>query len=133
MFFWFASWPLGILANIKNKQDTLLILQVFLLLTRIASLAIGGWLDNDLLAIGLFSATGILVYAAYALICLRMIHYPLSSTLSLLAREGLVAALVAGSLGVIRGLFPISPLGMVLLGGAVSALYFWLRMRKMLV
>jgi len=133
MFFWFASWPLGILANIKNRQDTLLILQVFLLLTRIASLAIGGWLDSDLLAIGLFSATGILVYAAYALICLRMINYPLPATLSILVRESLVAAIAAGSLGAMRALLPISPLGMVLLGGSLSALYFWLRMRKMLV
>ncbi len=132
MFFWFASWPLGTLANIKDRQDTILILQIFLLLSRIASLAIGGWLGNDLLAIGLFSGSGILVYAAYAIICLRMINYPLRATLPFLAQQTLTAAAVAGALGLAHTIFAIPPLGMVLLGGLVSGLYFLLFMRKML-
>ena len=132
MFFWFASWPLGTLANIKDRQDTILILQIFLLLSRIVSLAIGGLYDNDFLAIGLFSGTGILVYTGYALICLRMINYPLRATLPFLTQQVLVAAVVCGGLYLARSIFAIPPLAMVLLGGVVSGLYFLLFMRKML-
>ena len=133
MFFWFASWPLGTLANIQNKQDTLLILQGFLLVSRIASLAIGGWLGNDLLAISLFAGTGIVVYAAYAILCLRMIDYPLRTSLPFLVRESLRAAAAAGCLAVIGWLLPIPSWGMVLLGGLSAGIYFLLVMRKNLI
>jgi O-antigen/teichoic acid export membrane protein len=133
MFFWFASWPLGTLANIQNKQDILLILQVILLVSRVASLAIGGWLGNDLLAISLFAGTGIVLYAAYALLCLRMIDYPLHSSLPFLRDESLRAAGAVSSLALIRWLLPIPSWGMVLLGGLAAGLYFLLVMRKNLI
>jgi len=133
MFFWFASWPLGMLANIKGKQGTNLLLQVIMLISRVASLVIGGLLANDLLAIGLFAGTGIFIYIAYALICLRMIHYPLRTTMPFLVQQTLIATITIGMLYLLRTIFVIPPLGMVLLGGLVSGLYFLLVMRKMLV
>ena len=132
MFFWFASWPLGVLANIKGKQGTNLILQVILLISRIASLVIGGLLANDLLAIGLFAITGVLFYIAYALICLGMIKYPLRTTVPFLAQQTIFATVPVVILFLVGKAFVISPLGMVMLGGLLSVFYFLLVMRKML-
>ena len=133
MFFWFASWPLGVLANIQGKQATNLVLQVILLISRIASLVIGGLLVNDLLAIGLFAATGILFYIAFALICLEMIKFPLRTIAPFLVRQTLFAIIPVGILFLSGVVFVISPLGMVMLGGLLSALYFLVVMRKMLM
>ena len=133
MFFWFASWPLGILANIKGKQDINLLLQVIMLISRIVSLVIGGILANDKLAIGLFAGTGIVIYIIYALICLKMIDYPLHMTMPFLFKQSLIASLAVGLLYALRAIFGIQPLSMVLLSGLVSILYFILVMRKSLV
>jgi hypothetical protein len=130
MFFWFASWPLGVLANIEGKQATNLVLQVILLVSRVASLVIGGILGSDMLAITLFSISGILVYIAYALICLRMIHYPLRLTVPFLAQQTMYAALPVAFLYVLQVVLVISPLGMVIISAVVSVLYFLLVMRK---
>jgi lipopolysaccharide exporter len=132
MFFWFASWPLGVLANIKGKQATNLLLQIILLISRVASLVIGGMLANDLLAIGLFAFTGILFYTAYALICLRMIQYPLHTTLPFLLQQTIFATIPVVILFLVGEALVISPIGMVFLGGVISVFYFLLVMRKML-
>ena len=132
MFFWFASWPLGVLANIKGRQATNLLLQVILLISRVASLLIGGLLANDLLAIGLFAVTGILFYFAYALICLGMIQYHLRTAVPFLAQQTIFATVPVVILFLVGKVFAISPLGMVLLGGLLSVFFFLLVMRKML-
>jgi lipopolysaccharide exporter len=133
MFFWFASWPLGVLANVKGKQATNLLLQVILLVSRVASLVIGGMLANDLLAIGLFAFTGVLFYLAYALICLGMIQYPLHTTIPFLVQQIIIASVPVVILFLVGKVFIFSPIGMVLLGGLLSVFYFLIVMRKFVV
>jgi hypothetical protein len=94
---------------------------------------IGGLLNNDILAIVLFAGTGILIYLAYALICLQMIDYPIRVTLSYLLSQTLIAAIPVAILFILGAVYHISPLGMVLLGGLISLIYFFFVMRKILV
>lgn len=61
-FFWFISSPLSSLFYVHEKQGMLLAINGMILLTRIASLWIGGALGNARLAVTLFAASGIIVY-----------------------------------------------------------------------
>lgn len=60
--FWFVSSPLSTLFSVLEKQEYGLKVNIMLLLTRVISLAVGGWLGNARLALLLFSITGVLVY-----------------------------------------------------------------------
>jgi O-antigen/teichoic acid export membrane protein len=61
-FFWFISTPLSNLFYILEKQEFLLRINILLLVTRLVSLGLGGYLGSPRLALILFSGTGILVY-----------------------------------------------------------------------
>lgn len=61
-FVWFISSPLGNLTNIIEKQEFNLKVNLLLLLTRVLSFAVGGYLGSVILSLVLFSITGLLVY-----------------------------------------------------------------------
>jgi lipopolysaccharide exporter len=61
-FVWFVSSPLSTIIAIKERQETGLYLNLLILITRVASLIIGGVLDNPYIALMLFSVTGIFSY-----------------------------------------------------------------------
>jgi len=66
-FFWFISTPLSFLYNVLEKQEFVFKLNVALVISRFASLAIGGYLGNARLALLLFAVTGVLVYGYLSL------------------------------------------------------------------
>ena len=66
VFFWFISSPLSTLFLVYERQGSALFVNFIIFSTRIISLYIGGIYQNIYLALGLFSGTGIAVYAFYA-------------------------------------------------------------------
>jgi O-antigen/teichoic acid export membrane protein len=70
-FFWFLSSPLSSLFSVLENQEFSLKLNVVIFASRFLSLAAGGILRDARLALILFSATGVLVYAYYTFAVLR--------------------------------------------------------------
>lgn len=62
IFFWFISSPLSGLFSVYERQGSALSVHFFIFITRVISLYIGGIYQNIYLALGLFSATGVVVY-----------------------------------------------------------------------
>ncbi|MBZ4646318.1 MAG: O-antigen flippase Wzx [Clostridia bacterium] len=69
---WFISSPLSTIYIVMEKQQFGLQINIFNIITRLLSLAIGGFLDDARLALALFASSGILVYGY---LCLKMLHY----------------------------------------------------------
>jgi O-antigen/teichoic acid export membrane protein len=71
-FLWFISSPLSTIYIVKEKQLFGLKYNIFNIITRFLSLAIGGLLGNARISLILFAASGILVYGY---LCLKMLSY----------------------------------------------------------
>jgi O-antigen/teichoic acid export membrane protein len=71
-FFWFISSPLSSIIAILEKQSWGLSLNILILLTRGISLVIGGILGNVLIALTLFSLSGIILYGY---LCVKILTY----------------------------------------------------------
>ena len=70
-FFWFISSPLHTVFLVLERQQSLLVAQTVILVSRLLSLAVGGLLRDVQLALVLFSASGVLVYGSLLIwICL---------------------------------------------------------------
>ena len=72
LFFWFVSSPLSTLFSVYERQGAALSVHSLILVTRIISLYIGGLYQNIYLALGLFSATGIIAYCFVAVWNIRL-------------------------------------------------------------
>ena len=64
IFFWFISSPLSVLFLAYERQGAALSVHSLIFITRVVSLYIGGIYQNIYLALGLFSATGIIAYTS---------------------------------------------------------------------
>ena len=71
-FVWFLSSPLSTLFSVYERQGSALTLHSFIFVTRVVSLYIGGIYQNIYLALGLFSATGVLAYTFVAIWNIRL-------------------------------------------------------------
>ena len=100
MFFWLISSPLSSLFYVLRRQGFLLLLNIAILGTRVAALAVGGAYQSVHLAVGLFAASGVIVYGYLSLAVLAASDVPWSRA--------------AGILG--RGLLAFLPVGLVILG-----------------
>lgn len=69
---WFISSPLTTIYLIKGKQEFGLIMNVTIFITRLAALMIGGFLGSPIIALVLFSASGILVYGYLCFALLKL-------------------------------------------------------------
>lgn len=69
---WFISTPLSTLFGVTGRQKQGLQWQLAIFISRISSIAIGGWLDSMILAVVLFSATG---FVAYAYLLIRILDF----------------------------------------------------------
>jgi lipopolysaccharide exporter len=120
--FWFISSPLAVVFRVLERQEVDLWLNAAIFVTRVLSLAIGGWLGDARLAIGLFSATGVLVYGSLSLSVLRIsgaslktvglillkelaIFLPFGLVLAGLKLSGVHPAWQAGAAALFAGLF----------------------------
>lgn len=61
-FCWFISSPLSTIFSVRERQGLAFVMQLAIFVTRVLSLCAGGLMSNVYLALGLFSASGVLVY-----------------------------------------------------------------------
>jgi lipopolysaccharide exporter len=102
-FFWFISSPLSSLFSVLEMQGFGLKLNVVILTTRFLSLAAGGLMGSPRFALGLFAATGAIVYSYYSFAILAAAGVRWSRALrilgsSVVAATPIVAVLLAGKL-----------------------------------
>lgn len=70
-FFVFIGNPISSLTNVLEKQEASLVFNVVLIISRVASLVIGGLLENIYLALILFSASGV---SAWSIFTIWLLH-----------------------------------------------------------
>jgi lipopolysaccharide exporter len=124
MFVLFISTPLGNLFATLERQELSLIVNSVILITRFASLAIGGLTHNIYLTLIIWSVSGVLVYGSLAYWLLKLTHVPwaaaLRSLLQFLLYATLPALLLLATLNFIRP----SALWLVILTLVAAALYY---------
>lgn len=86
-FVFFLSAPLSQLFSVLEKQQWAARLHVINLITRFASLAIGGYLGSVRLALALFALSGVLVYGYMGVFIVRAAGVPLRNVARMLARQ----------------------------------------------
>ena len=86
---WFFSSPLSTLFSVYERQGSALTLHSFIFITRVISLYIGGIYKNIYLALGLFSATGIVAYTFVAFWNIKLANADGFKILSHFIRYGL--------------------------------------------
>lgn len=86
MFWWFISSPLSTIFIISEKQELAFIVHFCIFGSRLISLVIGGFYGNIYLTLGLFSASGSLVYGLLSFWNLSLAGVKLKSVLSILTR-----------------------------------------------
>ena len=84
-FFWFISSPLSTLYSVLEKQESGLVLNTIIFVTRLLSLGIGGVQENARLALLLFGASGAIVYGYLSLAIVAASGVPWRKTFGILA------------------------------------------------
>ncbi len=122
-FFWFASAPLSSVLDILDEQAFELRMNIGILLTRLVSLLLGGYLRSPRIALGLFSASGLLVYGYFCLAILKKSGVPLSRPLRMLMDQAL-KFIPYGALIVVAKLFGAPSILVVALACALLMTYY---------
>ena len=135
-FFVFMVAPLSGLTNVLGRNEVSLVLNLVVFVTRVASLAIGGWLQDARLALILFSASGVVTYAVYCLWATRISGVSVRETLRMFFDGMLSSAPFLGVVALFKWVIPLPqasltvlqvPLqGLLLLviSGVMSAAYY---------
>lgn len=85
--FWFISSPLSTIIAVREKLTMGLNITILNFITRLLSLVIGGIMGNVLVAIALFSVSGIFSYGLACTIFLKMVGIPVLKTLKIIANH----------------------------------------------
>ena len=115
-----------------EKQELALIVHTSILITRFVSLIIGGLLKNAYIALGLFSASGVLVYGGLAFWNLILAKLSFRTILLVLMKYGAIAAIPLGLVLAIKTLAAGSPWMVVLASVTAGFLYYLLILGDML-
>jgi len=141
-FFVFLAAPLSGITNVLGRNEVSLILNLVVFITRALSLVIGGILNNVILGLVLFSASGVLSYGAYCLWATSVSGVPLQRTLRQLGSNLLFCAPFLGVTALVKWLVPLpetsltalhlSLPGLVILavGGLAGVAYYLLAIVK---
>ena len=76
-FVWFVSSPLSTLFGVFEKQEQGLVIQIVIFVSRFASLAVGAYLGDARIALGVFAMAGIVAYGFLMLRIFRLAEVPL--------------------------------------------------------
>ena len=123
IFFWFVSSPITTIVSVLEKQRFGLFWNVTLLATRLASLLLGGILGSPQIALGLFSATGAIVYGYVVFKLLAFAGVSWSEMVSPLGRV-LLRFLPAGLLLMFLKVYRSPNWIMVVVGALAIAVYY---------
>jgi lipopolysaccharide exporter len=97
-FFWFISSPLSTVFSVIEKQEYLLKFNAINFVTRFVSLWVGGVFQQPIVAIFLFSSTGVLVYGYLTMSALRHAGVSLRKATRILGSYLILFVPVAGIL-----------------------------------
>jgi len=87
MFFWFIASPLSTVFTIVERQELALVVHSVILITRVATLVIGGIVLKDVyIALGLFAGSGVIVYGGVTLWNMALAKVPMRAIGSILLR-----------------------------------------------
>jgi O-antigen/teichoic acid export membrane protein len=125
LLFWFVSIPLGTALSVLEKQALELRMFALILITRVISLAIGGAVLRDARwTLGLFSATGALVFAYYCFVVLRQCGIPIRRIVRVMA-ENIALFIPAGIIvAILTYAVPARPIVVVAVSVVLTALYY---------
>ncbi len=123
-FMVFVGSPISILAVVLEKQEFALLLNFLLLMTRVASLVIGGVNDNLNLSLILFSGSGFFLIGLFLLFLLKEAGVSLSYFVSVSLRTLSVACAFVFPLFFLKRLSWVDPKWLVILGLVVCILYY---------
>jgi len=84
--FWFISSPLDSLLSVLEKQEFGLQYNIILLITRIGSLAIGGYLNSPRIALVLFSLTGAVLSAYLNTVIVSSAGVPVKDVIKIIGK-----------------------------------------------
>lgn len=127
IIFWFVSAPLGTIMSVVERLRLNLIFNLISIIVRGASLVAGGLTGDPLLAIALFSVSGVLVSAVTCGFFLKLAGVPL--TRSLLEAARILAAIVPIAAVLLVSGYILPPVAVVVLAAAFLALYYLVLVR----
>jgi O-antigen/teichoic acid export membrane protein len=122
-FFWFISAPLSSVLDILDEQAFDLRINVLILATRFGSLLVGGYLGSPRMALILFSASGVLVYAYYCLAILNKCGLPVSQPFRVVWSHS-VKFVPSGALIVVAKLLGLPSILILALSSILLAVYY---------
>ena len=124
-FVWFVSSPLSTLFGVLNKQAQGLRLQITIFVSRLISLGIGAYYENVILALALFSVTGILVYGNLVYQIVRLSRVKLRHLLDTSLKRAITLSLALFSILVAGKVFLSSPSLLLCLGFLLTTAYYF--------
>ncbi len=124
IFFWFVSSPLAMLFSVYERQGSALSVHSLILVTRIISLYIGGLYQNIYLALGLFSATGVIAYGFVAAWNIRLSRAKGQKIIFSFLKYALYSLPVCLLLYVVKYTFQLGPV--VILSSALTMIILYL-------
>jgi lipopolysaccharide exporter len=122
-FFWFASAPLSSVLDILDEQAFELQMNIWILLTRVLTLLVGGYLRSPRIALGLFAASGVFIYGYFCLAIQKKSGVPWSRPLRMLMTHGL-KFIPYGAVILAAKVFNAPPLLVVALAFALLLIYY---------
>lgn len=121
--FWFISSPLSTIIAVREKLTLGLNITILNFITRLVSLVIGGVMGNVLVAITLFSVSGIFTYGIACIIFLKMVGIPVLKTVKIIANHLWLPLLFLTPLLAIKYVAP-PPYIMVICAGLIFVGYY---------
>lgn len=129
-FFWFISSPLSTVFLVMGKQHSLLLFQIFIFISRLISLAVGGFLHNVQVALILFSISGVLVYGVLLIWEYRLSELSISRLINIIKRYFLISIPSVFFVVVAKVLLTENLILLVLVGVLSATLYYLTIFRK---
>ena len=124
LFFWFISSPLSTIFVIYEKQERILLIHLAILATRVVSLVVGGLIGDALLAIGLFSISGVLVYGSLSIWNMLIAGVSLRESLTVILRFTLKSIPGALLLFLLSNVFHLNAYVLVAIAGIILIFYY---------
>ncbi len=129
---WFIASPLMTLFSALEYQGRALIAHVSVFGSRTAALVIGGLNQNVILALALFTVSGLVVYGGTLIWIMRLARVPSRALLAALYRHGRFALLYAGAVLLFKTLGGAYPAAVLLFSVGLAAVYYLVTFRRLL-
>ncbi len=123
VLFWFMAVPLGSVLNVLERQALELGLITSILIASVAALLVGGNSGSARLALALFSAVGVIGYACFCIVVLRLCAVPISEMAMVMMRRIASFLPAAGVIGVLKWQ-NVRPIVVLLASALLLAFYY---------